>query len=534
MANQLVGVNPGVQLGPPNGLNELLPPNPPLNADPFGGLFGDVPVHWKNWFLSMGDRYSVQRYFGPLRSPSSVVNIRRPGPPNWGGTHLQPFERNFYREHFRTAWRYPEAVKEYREKNGITILNGRGVPKPLLHIYEANFPACLVEALEANSSTSSPTPAQAQCWPVALKGKDLLAVLGTGDEGKTLAYILPAIVHVLAQPRQEHHQGFLALVLAPTPEEAREIQRVVGKLETYTGVRTTCVCSGDPKDRQLRDLRRGFDICVATPGRLHTFLKEDELDIGRCTYLVLDGADRMVDMGFEQQLISIARYVRPDRQTMMWASRRPRHLYRLVDALLKDCVEIHIGMCQASPDQSVQHVVRVCADSEKEAGLAALLEDILGGQEEAAARKVIVFAETKKRVDDLVSNLRLRDRPVVGVHGRTSDSVRDWALSAFRRGKTPILVATDAATRRLPSDGVRFVVNYDYPSSAEAYSRRLTHASHSTGRDSGVVYTFIEPDDSLSARQMIGILRAAKSKVHPELYAIAKATRWTKRGVSDV
>ncbi|KAL1424634.1 hypothetical protein MTO96_019930 [Rhipicephalus appendiculatus] len=348
-----------------------------------------------------------------------------------------------------------------------------------------------------------------------------------------MAYILPTIVHVLHKPRREHHQGFQALVVAPTPEEAREIQRVVENLETYTGVRATCVCSNDPKDRQLRDLRCGFDICVATPGRIHTFLKEDNLDTSRCTYLVLDEADRMVDMGFEQQLISIARYVRPDRQTMMWMSRRPRHLYRLADALLKDYVEIHIGMCEASPDQSVQHVVRVTAESEKEAVLAALLEDILGGQKETATGAVIVFAETKKRVDDLVSSLRLRDWPVVGVHGGTSESAWDWALAAFRRGKTPILVTTDVATRQLPFDGVRFVVNYDYPSSAEAYSRRVSHASHSTGQEAGVAYTFIDPDDSRCAREMVAILRAAKAKVHPDLYAIAKSTRQRKRGVGD-
>ncbi|KAL1424631.1 hypothetical protein MTO96_019927 [Rhipicephalus appendiculatus] len=530
MGNQFVALDAGVQLAPPNGPNEPLPPNPPLNADVFGAL--SESRMWRR--LSKGDNYSVQRYIGRLRSPSSVGNVRRLVPPNWGETHLQPFEKNLYREHFRTAVRSPEEVTEYREKSGITIVNGRGVPKPLLHIYEANFPTRLVEALEANSS-SSPTPTQAQCWPVALKGADLLAILGSGAEGKTLAYILPAIAHVLHQPRQKHHPGFQALVLAPTPEEAREIKRVVGKLETYTGVRATCVCSGDPKDRQLRDLRRGFEICVATPGRLHTFLKEDKLDTSRCTYLVLDGADRMVDMGLEQQLIFIARYVRPDRQTMMWMSKRPRHLYRLVDALLEDYVEIHIGMCRVSPDQSVQHVVRVAAESEKEARLSALLEDILGGQEEAAARKVIVFAETKKRVDGLVSNLRLRDWPVVGVHGGTSKRARDWALSAFRLGKTPILVATDVAAKQLPSDDVRFVVNYDYPSSAEAYSRRISHASHTTGRDSGVAYTFLEPDDSRGARQMIGILRAAKTKVHPELYTIAKSTRPRKReGASNV
>ncbi|KAH8024398.1 hypothetical protein HPB51_022882 [Rhipicephalus microplus] len=242
----------------------------------------------------------------------------------------------------------------------------------------------------------------------------------------------------------------------------------------------------------------------------------------------------MVDMGFELQLMSIARYVRPDRQTMMWMSGRPTRLYRLVDALLQDYVEIHIGLCQASLDQNVQHVVHVTAERDKEARLAGLIEDILGGQKDAVGAKVIVFAETKKRVDGLVSNLRLRDWPVVGVHGGTSDRVRDWALAAFRLGKTPILVATDVATKLLLSDDVCFVVNYDNPSSAEAYSMRISHASHSRGRDSSVAYTFLLPDDSRGARQMIAILRAAKTKVHDELYAIGKATEQKRRGrVSD-
>ncbi|KAL3225145.1 hypothetical protein MRX96_049352, partial [Rhipicephalus microplus] len=517
----------------PNGPNEPLPPAPPLNNGLFGDVIGDEHELWKDYFLSRGDGHDVP-YVLLRKTPASVGNTRQLGSPNWRETDLEPFEKNLYREHFRTAWRSPVEVREYREKNGITIVSGRGVPKPLLYTYEANFPASLVEALEANHSATSPTTAQAQCWPIALKGRDLLAVLGVGAEGKTLAYILPAITHVLHQPRKKHHPGFRALVLAPTPEEAREIQRAVSKLETYTGVRATCVCSGEPKDRQLRNLRRGFEICVATPGRLHTLLKEDMLDTSRCTYLVLDDADRMVDMGFELQLMSIARYVRPDRQTMMWMSGRPTRLYRLVDALLRDYVEIHIGMCQASPDQSVQHVVHVTAECDKEASLLALIEDILGGQKDAVGAKVIVFAETKKRVDGLVSNLRLRDWPVVGVHGGTSDRVRDWALAAFRLGKTPILVATDVATKQLLSDDVRFVVNYDNPSSAEAYSMRISHASHSRGRDSSVAYTFLHPDDSRGARQMIAILRAAKTKVPEELYAIGKATKQKRRErVSD-
>ncbi|KAL1441629.1 hypothetical protein MTO96_008588 [Rhipicephalus appendiculatus] len=512
MAIQFFGFNDGVILGPLNGPNEPLPPDPPLDPGVIG-IFDD---------------------FDDSDSDESVVDVHQPGPPNWRETYLEPFKRNFYREHFRTAWRSTEEVAKYRERNRIVIVKGRGAQKPLINLYEANFPACLVEALEANNCASSPTPIQAECWPIALKGRDLLAVLGTGTKGKTMAYILPAIVNAMHQPPVKPPQGFLALVLAPTPEDARKIQQMVGELEIHTGVRAACVCSGDSKDRQLKALSRGFEICVATPGRLHTFLKEGILNIGCCTYLVLDGADRMVDMGFEQQIIAIAMYVRPDRQTLMYMSRRPRELYRLVDTLLKDYVEVHVGEFQSLTYRSIEHVFYVHAESEKEARLFELLEDILSGQEEAAVRKVIVFADTKKRVDDLVYNFRRCGWPIVGIHGGTTERARDVALSAFRRGKTPILVATNVATRQLPSDGVRYVVNYDCPSSAEEYSQRISHASHSTG-ELGVAYTFLQPNDSRCAQELIGIFRAEKKKVQPELFEIAKKTKQRKRkAVTDV
>ncbi|KAH7979355.1 hypothetical protein HPB49_009131 [Dermacentor silvarum] len=154
------------------------------------------------------------------------------------------------------------------------------------------------------------------------------------------------------QPPLQPQQGFLALGLAPTPEKARKIQRDLGEFESRTNVRTTCFCSGNPTDRPLRDLRRGFEICIATPGRIYAFLEEGQLDIGWCKYFVLDEADRMVDMGFEQQVLAISKYIRPDRQTLIWISRRPRELYRLADALLKNYIEVNVSKCRKSPDQT--------------------------------------------------------------------------------------------------------------------------------------------------------------------------------------
>nr|XP_050041614.1 probable ATP-dependent RNA helicase DDX5 [Dermacentor andersoni] len=527
MANLLffdVVLDVGQQQNLPNGPNEPLPPIPvPNNAGIFD--FGNHDAFVYKYYMPKGDNADASWVIASGRGAvTSVGNVVQTGPPNWRETELEPFQKNFYREHFRSCIRTDEHANQYCKKHHITV-RGRGMHKPVLRVFEANFPACVVEALEATEyDTSSPTPVEAHCWPVALKGRDLLSVLGAGAEGKTMAYLLPAIVHVIHQAPLQPNQGFMALVLAPTPEEARKIERTVGKFEKHTGVRTTCLVSGGSKDQQLRDLRRGFEICVATPGRIHTFLEEGKLDLARCTYFVLDGVDCMVDMGFEQQILAIAKHIRPDRQTLMWMSRKPRELYRLVDALLKDYVEVNVGESRTSPDRGVEQLVCICAESEKEARLVALLEDILSRPEDMALRKVMVFAETKKRVDDLVSKLRLRGWPVVGIHGGTTERARDWAVAAFSRGETPVLVATDVAGRELPSDRVRYVVNYDYPSSAEAYARRIGHASRLTG-ESCTAYTFLEPGARRCAKKMIGILRGAKRKIDPELYAIAKRAK---------
>ncbi|XP_075749251.1 putative ATP-dependent RNA helicase DDX5 [Rhipicephalus microplus] len=510
MANLPFGLNVGVQLGFPNGPNEPLPPNQPVEP----GFIGPI-------FIAAPESYAQHQWRRQLSWTwtSELARNAAAAPPE---------------EFLQGAFHGGEAFS--RAGGGISpgeqhydCERGR-LSKPVLRVYEANFPACLVEALEANNCTSDPTPIEAQCWSILLKRRDLLAVLRTSD-GKTMAYILPAIVHVMHQPTIKPHQGFLALVLAPTTEDARKIQQMVGELETHSGVRAACVCSCDSKDRQLEALSRGFEICVATSGRLYAFLKEGKLNICRCTYLVLDEADRMVDIGFEQHLIAIAKYVRPDRQTLMLTSRRPKELYRLIDTLLKDYVKVHFNERQPLPNQSVEHVVPVSAESEKEARLVTLLEDILSEQENGGSRKAIVFAQTRKRVDGLVFNLRRRGWSAVGLHGGTTDLAQNQALTALREASTPILVATDVATWRLSSENVDYVVNHDCPRSTEAYSQRISHVSLSTS-EPAVAHTFLEPDDNQRARKMIDVLRTAKKKVHPELFEITEKTK--RRKVDNV
>ena len=199
-----------------------------------------------------------------------------------------------------------DEVKEYRDNREIKV-KGKDVPFPNQFFEEANFSDYVVSLLK--QGFAEPTPIQAQGWPIALSGRDMVGIAQTGS-GKTLAYMLPAAVHIAHQPRLARGDGPIALVLAPTRELAQQIQSVARDFAVQSQIRHTCVFGGAPKGPQARDLERGVEIVIATPGRLIDFLERGTTNLRRCTYLVLDEADRMLDMGFEPQIRKIIEQIR--------------------------------------------------------------------------------------------------------------------------------------------------------------------------------------------------------------------------------
>lgn len=210
-----------------------------------------------------------------------------------------------------------------------------------------------------------PTAIQAQGWPIAMSGRDLVGIAQTGS-GKTLGYILPAIVHINNQPPISRGDGPIALVLAPTRELAQQIQQVCRDFGTSSYIRNTCIFGGAPKGPQARDLERGVEIVIATPGRLIDFLEKGTTNLQRCTYLVLDEADRMLDMGFEPQIRKIVEQIRPDRQTLMWSATWPKEVRKLAQDFLNDYIQINIGSLQLSANHNILQIVDVCQEHEKE------------------------------------------------------------------------------------------------------------------------------------------------------------------------
>uniref|UniRef100_A0A665W8I3 RNA helicase n=1 Tax=Echeneis naucrates TaxID=173247 RepID=A0A665W8I3_ECHNA len=428
----------------------------------------------------------------------------------WDLDELPKFEKNFYNEHVEVQRLSQYDLEEYRRKKEITV-RGSGCPKPVTNFHQAQFPQYVMDVL-MQQNFKEPTAIQAQGFPLALSGRDMVGIAQTGS-GKTLSYLLPAIVHINHQPYLERGDGPICLVLAPTRELAQQVQQVAYDYGKSSRIKSTCVYGGAPKGPQIRDLERGVEICIATPGRLIDFLEAGKTNLRRCTYLVLDEADRMLDMGFEPQIRKIVDQIRVKLKllTLMWSATWPKEVRQLAEDFLKDYVQINVGALELSANHNILQIVDVCMESEKDHKLIQLMEEIMAEKE----NKTIIFVETKKRCDDLTRRMRRDGWPAMCIHGDKSQPERDWVLAEFRSGKAPILIATDVASRGLDVEDVKFVINYDYPNSSEDYIHRIGRTARSTNK--GTAYTFFTPGNLRQARELIRVLEEARQAINPKL-----------------
>jgi len=429
---------------------------------------------------------------------------------------LPPFEKNFYNPSPALTSRSQAEVDHFLSTNQVT-LKGRDVPRPIQYFEESGFPSPILGCLK-KQGFEQPTCIQGVGWPIALSGRDMVGIAQTGS-GKTLAYTLPAIVHINNQPRLERGDGPIALVLAPTRELAQQIQQVANEFGNVARIRNTCVFGGAPKGGQARDLERGVEIVIATPGRLIDFLESGKTNLKRCTYLVLDEADRMLDMGFEPQIRKIVEQIRPDRQTLMWSATWPKEVRILAEDFLKDYIQINVGSLTLSANHNILQIIDVCTENEKENKLRILLDEI-GNESE---NKSIIFAETKRKVDEITREMRKLGWPAMCIHGDKSQNERDWVLQEFRSGRAPILVATDVAARGLDVEDVKFVINYDYPNCSEDYVHRIGRTGRSQKK--GTAYTFFTQGNSKQAKDLIEVLREANQVINPKLYELMDGSR---------
>lgn len=357
----------------------------------------------------------------------------------------------------------------------------------------------------------SPTPIQAQTWPIALQSRDIVAIAKTGS-GKTLGYLIPAFI-LLRHCRNDSRNGPTVLILAPTRELATQIQDEALRFGRSSRISCTCLYGGAPKGPQLKELERGADIVVATPGRLNDILEMKMIDFQQVSLLVLDEADRMLDMGFEPQIRKIVNEIPPRRQTLMYTATWPKEVRKIASDLLVNPVQVNIGRVdELAANKAITQYVEVVPQMEKERRL----EQILRSQERGS--KVIIFCSTKRLCDHLARSVGRHFGAVV-IHGDKTQGERDWVLNQFRSGKSCVLIATDVAARGLDIKDIRVVINYDFPTGVEDYVHRIGR----TGRAgaTGVAFTFFTEQDWKYAPDLIKVLEGANQQVPPQVRDIA-------------
>ncbi|EGW34369.1 ATP-dependent RNA helicase DBP2 [Spathaspora passalidarum NRRL Y-27907] len=428
--------------------------------------------------------------------------------PEWDLETLPKFEKNFYVEHPNVAARTDREIEEFRRKNEMSVI-GNDIPHPITTFEEAGFPDYVLKEVIAQGFPS-PTAIQCQGWPMASSGRDMVGIAATGS-GKTLSYCLPAIVHINAQPLLSPGDGPIALVLAPTRELACQIQQECSKFGRSSRIRNTCVYGGAPRGPQIRDLARGVEICIATPGRLIDMLESGKTNLKRVTYLVLDEADRMLDMGFEPVIRKIVEQIRPDRQTLMWSATWPKEVQALARDYLNDPIQVTIGSLELAASHTITQLVEVVSEFEKRDRLVKHLETATADKE----AKILVFASTKRACDEITSYLRSDGWPALAIHGDKQQSERDWVLREFKTGKSPIMVATDVAARGIDVKGITFVINYDMPGNIEDYVHRIGRTGR--GGATGTAVSFFTEDSKKLGGELIKIMREAKQTIPPEL-----------------
>ncbi|HSI83871.1 MAG TPA: DEAD/DEAH box helicase, partial [Candidatus Methylacidiphilales bacterium] len=337
-----------------------------------------------------------------------------------------------------------------------------------------------------------PSPIQEQAIPLVLSGKDLIASAQTGT-GKTAAFGLPII------SKLDKRGTFRALIVEPTRELAVQVEDNIAEYAKFTSVETACIYGGVKYNRQISLLKRGIDIVVATPGRLLDHMEQGNLNLDKIEYLVLDEADRMLDMGFMPDVRRIIEACPKARQTLLFSATMPPEIERLSKWALVEPETINIGE-RRSPAETVKHVLYPVANTQKFELLLALLEHI-------KYDSVLIFVRTKDACDGITARLKSADHLVATIHSDRSQSERQEALDGFRRGRYEVLVATDIASRGIDVAGVSHVINYDVPQNVEDYVHRIGRTGRAqTSGDALTIMTAEEAGDVANIERYIGAL----------------------------
>ena len=342
-----------------------------------------------------------------------------------------------------------------------------------------------------------PKPIQEQAIPAQLAGRDILGVAQTGS-GKTAAFSLPILVKIAALGTKRLPKTCRALILAPTRELAVQIEETIRVLAKGLHISTAIVLGGVSRNSQVKRMAPGIDILIATPGRLTDLVREGDINLSDTRFLVLDEADRMLDMGFINDVRRIAKATHRDRQTALFSATMPAEIEQLARGILKDPVHVEVAPQGTTASEIRQSVVLARLKQKRK-----VLSDMLKGD---AMSSVLIFARTKHGADRVTRDLERDGFNAAVIHGNKSQNARQKALNGFRDGSVRILVATDIAARGIDVPGISHVINFDLPDEPESYVHRIGR----TGRNGadGIAITLCDPNENAKLRAVEKVIRA--------------------------
>jgi ATP-dependent RNA helicase RhlE len=366
----------------------------------------------------------------------------------------------------------------------------------LITFNEFGLAAPILRAL-AEEKYVTPTPIQDQTIPIAMQGRDAIGIAQTGT-GKTAAFALPILNHLFNRRQRPAQKSCRVLVLSPTRELSGQIAdsfRAYGRHIRPLAI--ALAIGGVPINRQIRELARGAEVLVATPGRLLDLVHQRALRLDQIEVLVLDEADRMLDMGFIHDIKKIVAMLPKARQTLFFSATMPQEIIRLADAMLRDPARVAVTPQASTVDRVEQRVILT-----EKASKGSLLVEVLNTEK---TDRVLVFTRTKHGADKVVRGLQKAGHAAEAIHGNKSQNQRERVLAAFRDGKLRTLIATDIAARGIDVDGVSHVVNYDLPNIPESYVHRIGRTARAGAE--GVAISFCDHDERAYLRDIERLIR---------------------------
>ncbi|KAK0273861.1 pre-mRNA processing RNA-helicase [Friedmanniomyces endolithicus] len=437
---------------------------------------------------------------------------------NHAKMQYEPFRKAFYTEPIELAEMTAEDLDILRSDMDNITVRGKDTPKPIFKWSQGSFGAQISDVL-SEMGYEKPTPIQSQTLPAIMSGRDTIGIAKTGS-GKTVAYLLPMFRHIKDQPPLEKLDGPIGLILAPTRELATQIHRDCKPYLKALNLRAVCAYGGAPIKDQIAELKRGAEVVVATPGRIIDLLAANSgrvTNLKRVTYIVLDEADRMYDMGFEPQISKILGNIRPDRQTVCFSATFPPKLESLARKALTRPLEILVGGRSVVAAEITQ-IIEVRTEDTKSHRMLQLLGELHDVDEDARS---LIFVERQETADKLLMFVNKKGYPGVSIHGGREQNDRDQAIADFKNGASPVMVATSVAARGLDVKQLKLVINYDSPNHKEDYVHRVGR----TGRagNTGTAVTFVTPEQDRFAQFLIGTLKDSKQAIPEELQKLHDA-----------